>query len=116
MVLYGPGRPVLPEGALGHPGKDLGHGVHPVVGLLLQEAGRLHPVLAELAAEEEVREEALPDHVHQVQDVGAKDAGGREGGGGKERDFVCMGVCVTSGTWNWSMFDCTALALYCSRT
>ena len=41
---------------LGHPGKDPGHGVDPVLGVLVGELQHLGAVCGELATEEVVRE------------------------------------------------------------
>ncbi len=57
--LNGARRPVLVEGALGHPGEDPGHGVHPLLRVHGGELQDLQAVDEELSPEEGVRDKNL---------------------------------------------------------
>ena len=60
---------VLVEGALGHAGEDLHHGVRPVLVVHVDEVEHVRAVGHEHAAQEEIDEIHLTDDVHEVQHV-----------------------------------------------
>ncbi len=73
MPLNSSRRSKLPESALGHSWKDLGHGIDALKRLVLKKAGGPHAVLAELSAKEEVGEEAVEYDIGQVETVSSQD-------------------------------------------
>ena len=78
FLLHSTGGTIVVERALGHLGKDLGHGIGPVFGLHLGVGQHLEAIVPKLVAKEEVSEVDMTEDIGKVKDFAEEEPDGVE--------------------------------------